>query len=134
MKKSVTKAEEARARAIVQRAADQQRKREADEKRKLIGRCFKYRNSFSSDESWWLYAVVTAVDSDGRIATTQMQLNSMDGISIASEVYGGLLPHGGWIAIDRVEFEAGALEIGIAFLQRLSAATKAGAVARCSTN
>ena len=29
---------------------------------KLLGRCFKYRNSYGSDSKWWLYAKVTGDD------------------------------------------------------------------------
>ncbi len=30
-------------------------KLEFDENKKLIGKCFKYRNSYGQDEKWWLY-------------------------------------------------------------------------------
>jgi len=29
---------------------------------KLIGKAFKYRNSYGHGESWWLYALITSVD------------------------------------------------------------------------
>lgn len=37
--------------------------------RQLIGRCFRTRNSFGGDHAgkWWLYALVTDVDEDGRV-------------------------------------------------------------------
>lgn len=34
-------------------------KRREEENAKLIGRCFKYRNSYGSGKKWWLYTKVT---------------------------------------------------------------------------
>lgn len=35
--------------------------------RALLGKCFKYRNTYGGDgsESWWMYSVVVAVNGDG---------------------------------------------------------------------
>jgi len=49
----------AQALRIVNRAAKKKEKELETkcriENKKLIGNCYKYRNSFSGDESWWLY-------------------------------------------------------------------------------
>jgi hypothetical protein len=123
--KPVTKAQENRARAIVQRAMDQQREREVAEKRALIGQCFKYWNGYSGDEKWWLYAVVTGVDERGRLSAIQFQHNSLDGISLEADAYPGLLPQGGWTRIAQIEFRDAAVHIANAFLERVLRATKA---------
>jgi hypothetical protein len=40
-------------------------KAELAENRKLIGKCFKYRNRYSSGSSWWLYLKVISADTSG---------------------------------------------------------------------
>ena len=44
--------------------ADREAKKvaEIDARKPLIGRYFKYRNSCSDEEQWWLYATVVSVD------------------------------------------------------------------------
>lgn len=54
-------------------------KREGEEQRrehaKLVGRCFKYRNTYggSHDKWWWLYAKVTGVTLRGELEGIQFQ-------------------------------------------------------------
>ena len=121
----VTKQQKNRARAIVQRARVAS---EVAEKRRLIGRCYKYQNRFSDGEMWWLYAVVTAVDEHGRLIYSQVQHNSMDGISLSPDTYGDLLPHGGWTPISQAEFKAATVAIAAEFLARLALAQSVAAV------
>jgi len=120
--KPVSNREEAKARAIVQRAQNQQAARELIEKRKLIGRCYRYLNRYSDGESWWLYSRVTSVDEHGRVLTTNVQHTSNGQIELTTEAYGGMLPNGGWREIDVVEFVAGTMTIASAFLKHLSVA------------
>jgi hypothetical protein len=115
----VTKREEAKARAILQRANDQRQAEENAEKQLLIGRCFKYHNGYSADDKWWLYAVVSSVD-DGRIMTSQFQLDSLGTLTISANTYAGLLPHGGWTPIAREEFIAAMYRHGGAALRMLT--------------
>lgn len=123
----VTKKQEREARAIVQRAMNQQREREIAAKKALVGKYFKYRNSYSDGEWWWLYALVTGVDSGGRILTSQFQRTSMGHISLSADEYGGLLPDGGWIEIGRDEFRVAIAEIAGEFLRRLGESASSGA-------
>jgi hypothetical protein len=37
---------------------DVENKRKEKENKRLIGKCFKYRNSIGSDNNWWLYMIV----------------------------------------------------------------------------
>lgn len=42
------------------------------ENKKLIGKCFKYRNRYSPDSAWWLYAkVIAATESDFKVLQFQ---------------------------------------------------------------
>ncbi len=45
--------------------------------RKMIGKCFKYRNNYSCPETdadyWWLYSRVIAVDDDGGLIAFEFQ-------------------------------------------------------------
>ncbi len=124
----VTKQQEARARAIVQRAMNQAKAREVEAQRRLIGRCFRYPNRYSDSESWWLYAVVTGVDEYGRLSVTQFQHTSTGQIEIRRDSYPGLLPVGGWEAITVEQFKAASYELMSAFCQALGSAVKVGAV------
>lgn len=128
MTKRVSKREEMRARAIVQRARGQERERERAAKRKLIGRCFKYPNGYSDGERWWLYAVVTGVDDSGRLSAIQFQVTANGQRSIEPDSYLGVLPEGGWQPITVGEFRAGTFDFMSAVCQALGQAANAAAV------
>lgn len=119
MAKLVTKAEERRARAIVQRAMDQARAREVAEKKTLIGQCFKYPNRYSDGEEWWLYAIVTGVE-DGLLTSLQFERTSTGTMMITPNVIGGSIPHGSWQRIPRVDFVAAETLFNIAVLRALT--------------
>ncbi len=125
--KLVTKKQEMKARAIVQRAINQENAREHEEKSKLVGRCYKYQNRNSSGDPWWLYAVVTCVQ-DRQLRVTQFEHDSFDGMTLRNDVYGGLLPSGGWQEIDRAEFVLAAAEFLFRFSRSLDSAAMFGAV------
>jgi uncharacterized protein with NRDE domain len=44
--------------------------------RDLLGKCFRYRNSYGPDSRWWLYAKVVKVTKDGTITTFEFQTDS----------------------------------------------------------
>lgn len=74
---------------------------------KLIGKCFKYRNSSGGTEKWWLYIKITAVD-DGNLRAFKFQQYSSGEINIQSNdfIYHGrsLTENGGYIKIATKEF------------------------------
>jgi hypothetical protein len=43
------------------------------ENRKLVGKCFRYRNSSGPGPKWWLYTIVTHVDKDGWLHATSFE-------------------------------------------------------------
>lgn len=57
---------------------------------KLIGKCFKYRNSYSSGEKWWLYTKVIGVTDYDRVKTVNFQKTSYNDIEIKT---GDSYPH-----------------------------------------
>lgn len=120
--KPVTKAQEKKARAIMQRVMNNARAREHEERSQLIGRCFKYPNRFSSGEPWWLYAIVTSVQ-DTQIIVAQFQHDTEGSLRLDCDTYGGSLPVGGWESVARDEFERAVTVFGGAFLRKLASVT-----------
>lgn len=49
--------------------------------KKLIGKCYRYRNSYSSGDSWWLYAKITGVK-DGWLNGWKFEKTTADRIEI----------------------------------------------------
>lgn len=90
-KKKVSQKREARvsvaeARRIVQESMDAEKAREVAEKRKLIGRFYKYYNSYGGDyPRWWMYGRVEAVSESGYITGLTFQRTSRGIIEIEIE-------------------------------------------------
>lgn len=72
----------------------------------LVGKCFKYRNSYSFGESWWLYAIVIGTTEGQKMPRAiTFQDDGQGQISIAYEHHGSTLTNGGWTEIARSEFD-----------------------------
>lgn len=91
--------------------------------RKLVGRFFKYRNSYGTGDKWWLYAHATEVDSLGRILGLSFQHTSQDIIEIELKTsaigIGGVIT-AGWEEIEPSEFWEAAAQIRTEVRHRLS--------------
>lgn len=79
---------------------DIEAERARKEHEKLVGRCYKYRNSYGSGEKWWLYAKVTAAGDIQPLATTFEQ-TANGSIEIRREW--GISLHHGWEEISMAE-------------------------------
>jgi hypothetical protein len=77
-------------------------------KQLFVGRFFKYRNRFSEEESWWLYAMGTSVNEHGHLATLRFQQRSNGSLEVEHAQFGDLT--GGWQEIDAGEFWSAARE------------------------
>lgn len=70
---------------------------------KMVGKCFKFRNSFGSGEKWWLYEKIVGFNEDGLI-TLIAQKDSHDHIEIEKRTSYGY-HHSGDIKISKEEFD-----------------------------
>jgi hypothetical protein len=60
-------------------------KQRAAEHAKLLGKCFKYRNSYggsSEADGWWLYVKVTKIDARGEMKAFQFQTDKYGKLEI----------------------------------------------------
>lgn len=61
----------------------------ATENKQHIGRCFKYRNSYSCPEKpsdyWWLYIRVTGLLKDGSVEYTEFQIDKYGEVTIKAK-------------------------------------------------
>lgn len=86
-------------------------KEKLPEHKKLIGRCFKYRNSYGSgDKGWWLYGKVVGVSQgycgpdDVFVAMRKIQKCTYKKISFEDKCSMGGERLDGWIEISESEF------------------------------
>lgn len=83
-----------------------EREEKQHETKGLIGRCFKYHNSYScpksDDDKWWIYQRITGVDS-GRLHATSFQIDINGKIEIeASDIFNSV---SGWQEISESEYQ-----------------------------
>lgn len=97
-----TDAAVAQAQAILNRHRDLQRAADVREKKSLIGKCFRYRNTFGDGKHWWLYTVVTSVNRWGHLHGLSFQTKSDGSTEIEPRNY---LSLSGWKEISRQEFD-----------------------------
>ena len=75
-----------------------ERAQERAENEKLIGKCFRYRNSYSCPETdadyWWIYARVTGLDEGGEPSALEFQTDKYGRTKI--EVGAMFSPKIGW--------------------------------------
>ena len=71
--------------------------------RPLVGKCFKYRNSYGSDENWWLYKKILSISDRAWLNAFMFQKTSRGNWEIHfNETYISLLD--GYISISEEEF------------------------------
>lgn len=109
------------AQAIVDAHREAERAAKIKTARTLIGRCYKYRNSYGvggPHEKWWLYAIATNVDALGLLVGASFQHTSNDTIEIdpKARIY---VEHG-WTEIKPAEFWEAAAQIRTEVRHRLS--------------
>jgi hypothetical protein len=73
----------------------------AKENAALLGKSFKYHNSYGDGEKWWFYITVTSVTSDGSLKAFSFQTDCHGKIEIRRDTY--FLQHS-HIPITRREF------------------------------
>ena len=82
-----------------------QAKRRAEENRPLLGKCFKYRNSYGGDrEKWWLYIKVTKVSARGEMSGLQFQTDCHNKLEIEFAHRIPINLSGGYVPITQGEF------------------------------
>lgn len=83
----------------------------------LVGRCFRYRNSYGGDsESWWLYGIVRPVADAREVSMLQFEWTSAEEVKVQTvPVYAPEL-RTNWQEITRGEFDAAWLRL----LERLA--------------
>lgn len=79
-------------------------KERAEKAQSLVGRAFRFRNSYGSDSKWWLYAMVHTITKDGHILVHEFQTTSRHEMQInfRREHYYHLLD--GYQEITKAEF------------------------------
>ena len=106
------------AQAIVAAHRQMEQEKAKAERRLLIGRYFKYHNSYGDDERWWLYATVTGVSEWGHLygwsfehtVTGKFSIQTHELLHIVSE---------GWREIDSAEFWGEASKMSTMILAQL---------------
>lgn len=86
----------------------------------FVGRCFRYRNCYSTDRSWWLYAKAVRLDPESRGFIVFQFETAVDGeisINFTKRSY-GWNPFSGYKEITEAEFEHAWKELSIAISDR----------------
>lgn len=73
---------------------------------KLIGKTFKFLNSYGSDEKWWLYKIVVGINSDALVADDYQKAPCGCEVKRQNYCFPSLLEWG-YIEISRKEFNKG---------------------------
>jgi hypothetical protein len=81
---------------------EMQRKEKIARNNELIGKCYKYRNSYGSDTEWWLYSRVVSVDEDGYMLANSFQDDGEGRLEVRRSA--SFMPLGGEIEITEVEY------------------------------
>ena len=77
---------------------------ENEEGKKLVGKCFKFRNSYGSGEKWWLYSKIVGADSEW-VNTLELQKLPFSGIEIKlNKISKSLFENGVYTSITKKEF------------------------------
>ena len=88
----------------------------AESNKALVGKFFKYRNRYSSDDSWWLYTTVTGVTKEGNPLAWNFQQDCYGKVEVESDMFRPSLSAGYteiteqefWNAYDGIMFELNA--------------------------
>lgn len=107
------------AQAVIRADRDARCAARAIEARKLIGRFFKFRNSYGSARKWWLYAAPRVVDDDGSVSGLSFQRTHDGRIEVRCADY---LTVGDvdWTEITSSEFWAVAAQLRVELVGRLT--------------
>lgn len=93
------------AHAVLLAARDAEEAQRAEADRKYIGKCFCYRNSYSTGDSWNLYAIVTHMDDHRTLRGWKFQKDNDGRINIeTNEPLMSLGRNSGYVAILAEEF------------------------------
>lgn len=118
MSKTVTLEE---AKAVIAAFHKEETRKRVAENRALIGKFFKYRNSYGSGEKWWLYVAVTGVDGGGTPTGWRFQRTSNDTVEIERKTWLSGVPNGGYQEITARAFWAEARKLRALLVGQLSA-------------
>lgn len=77
--------------------------RDLIKRKKLLGKCFRYRNSYGFGSKWWLYGKVTHIDKDGFRMLTAEKVPL--GIEIKLDTRPGAELWGTWEPITSKQFQ-----------------------------
>ena len=88
----------------------------AESNKALVGKFFKYRNRYSSDDSWWLYTTVTGITKEGNPLAWNFQQDCYGKVEVESDMFRPSLSDGYteiseqefWKAYDSIMFELNA--------------------------
>lgn len=88
----------------------------AESNKALVGKFFKYRNRYSSDDSWWLYTTVTGITKEGNPLAWNFQQDCYGKVEVESDMFRPSLSAGYteiseqefWNAYDGIMFELNA--------------------------
>ena len=69
----------------------------------LVGRFFKFKNSYSSDDNWWLYTTVTGVNGSGEAICWSFQKDIYGQVEVEDGIFRSFLGSGN-IEIPEKEF------------------------------
>jgi hypothetical protein len=96
------------AQAVIDAHREKERRADREKKRLYIGRYFRYRNSYgASEETWWLYGMVTGVSDSGYLTGLSFQQTSRRNIELQDDDRLMTIPTG-WEEIEAAEFWAAA--------------------------
>lgn len=106
------------AQAVVDAHREAERAAKVKAARTLVGRCFKYRNTYGTGDKWWLYAIATDVDPLGSLRGVSFQHTSNDSLEIENKAR--IFIEHGWEEIKAAEFWKAAGQFRKLVRQRLS--------------
>jgi hypothetical protein len=90
------------ARKVIEAHHEAERRATRKENRRLVGRFYKYRNTYGSGDAWWLYGAVTGVDEFGRVTGWKFERTSLERIEISLD--DSMHVNTGWKEIGASEF------------------------------
>lgn len=105
MTKVPTKDQVEAAHAVLMAAREAEDVRRAEADRKYVGKCFRYRNSYSAGNGWWLYCIVTHMDEHRTLRGWKFQKDNDGRVSIETgHPFMGLSPNSGYAEIPAADF------------------------------
>jgi hypothetical protein len=87
---------------IAEKIYDLETEKRISENRGLIGKCFKYRNTYGQGRSWWLYLKVVAINEEGSLHADSFEDDGEGKVEIVKDKY--FCQIGGYIEISSSEY------------------------------